>query len=280
MATATLQRGSSPLRRGPGYTTTALPPAPIPGLGARTNAGGVGGRGWTPGGVPGTGSPVPTSPITPTVSPAAAALASPVPISVTTPVDPKQAAATKGWETYSSELQAGTAAETERELQRFRDELSTGLQSEGEAAIVRGADPSLFRSRALESGKRGLLELQGRLADVSLNKRAEALSGLTTAAGAAAAERRMLHLGSLSAQQEAQRTLLEQAALQARLQEAPYERLLKLMGEMGQYGGAFEGLSGPTMTGGFKTRSYPSGGLTGGGGGGALGTGRVGSTPR
>src|SRR5512143_1721776 len=177
------------------------------GVSGRTVGGGIGGGGptqpWT--------TPESGGAASPRASPQAEALANPTPIVGSTPLDPSQAGATTGWEQYTKELSAGTAAETERELQRYRDELSTGLASEGEAAIARGADPSLFRSRALESGKRGLLELQGRLADVSLGRRAEALGGLTTAAGAGAAERRMLHLGTLAAQQEAQRTLIAQA---------------------------------------------------------------------
>jgi hypothetical protein len=168
----------------------------------------------------------------------------PEPINVTTPTDPAQERATAGWETYSKELQAGTAAETQRELQRYRDEISTGMESEGEAAISRGADPSLFRSRALESGKRGMLELQGRLADVSLNKRAAALTGFTGAAASGASERRQLHLGTMAARLGEQRLSLERADLQARLQEMPYQRLMELMRITGQYGSTFGGLQG------------------------------------
>lgn len=245
--------------------TARAPGAPgAPGVGGRDTpltrppTGVIAGPGYVPPGgdwgspAPGGGTGTGTTP--------RATYASPPPIDVTTPYDPGQERARTGWEEYSSELEAGTAAETERELQRYRDELSKGLLAEGEAAISRGADPSLFRSRALEGGRRGLLELQGRLADVSLGRRAEALSGMTGAAGAAASERRMMHLGTLAAQQEAQRTLIDQAESQARLQDRPYQRLTDLMGAIGGLlGGSsdFTGLTGTTPGGG--------GGIGGGG---------------
>jgi hypothetical protein len=205
------------------------------------------------------------------------ALGSPVPIEGSTPTDPSQLGAVEGWEQYQKELQEGTAAETERELQRYRDELSKGFMAEGEAAMARGADPSLFRARALESGKRGVLELQGRLADVSLGRRAEALSGLTGAAGAAASERRMLHLGTLAAQQEAQRTLLQQAELQARLREAPYQRLMDLLGRYGDVSGGLTGGGAGFVGGGGVSdpRARRGGGLAGPGR-----FGRAGGPPR
>src|SRR5688572_3942286 len=105
-------------------------------------------------------------------------LRNPEPINVRTEVNPMQAAAfdTTGdayrsaddaygrASKYEEEVSAGTAAETRRELQRARDEISVGMGAEGEGAMARGADPSLFRGRALAAGKRDLHALQGRLA--------------------------------------------------------------------------------------------------------------------
>ena len=201
------------------------------------------------------GAGIATTP-TPAATTQASSLANPAPVTVTTPTDPNQQGATDAWKKYQEELESGTAAETQREEQRYRDEISKGMQSEGESAMARGADPSLFRSRALESGKTGLLQLQGNLADVSLGRRAEALSGYTGAAASAANTRDQLQLGTLAAQNAAQQTELAEAELQARLNEAPYDRLLKLMSTMGMYGSEFSGLTGGSGGGGVSAPSW------------------------
>lgn len=181
----------------------------------------------------------------------------PVPINATTAVNPLQreaydvtgnayasADAAHGRAAkYEEEVTAGTAAETRRELERARDEISVGMGAEGEAAMSRGADPSLFRSRALASGKRDLHTLQGKLAGESLRARQGAVDSRTAAAGgkvtaansrvgaasAAAGEQRMMQLGTMAQRLAENRALVEQAEAQARINEMPYSRLAMLM---------------------------------------------------
>jgi hypothetical protein len=87
---------------------------------------------------------------------------------------------------YNNELESGNTAETTRTLAQARDELSVGMQKEGEAAIGRGADAGLFRSRALESGKRNIAKLQGDLADKAFGRRNDAINTLSSTATRAA----------------------------------------------------------------------------------------------
>ena len=68
--------------------------------------------------------------------------------------------------------------------------------------------------------------------------------------GGAASEQRLMHLGGLSAQAEHQRILTEQAAQQARLYEAPYQRLMELLRAQGGLLGGGVGLTGGTGGGG------------------------------
>lgn len=150
-------------------------------------------------------------------------------VNASTAVNPLEQEAADKWRGYESSLADGTNAEITRELQRARDELSVGLEAEGAAAVGRGADAGFFKSRRLEAGKRDIHNLQGRLADVALGRRAEALSGFTGAAGQAAGGQRQLHLGEQAARLGEQRLLLDQAETQARLREAPYDRLLRTM---------------------------------------------------
>lgn len=182
-------------------------------------------------------------------------LASPAPITASTPVNPMQQEAYGAAKDYSSSLMGGTNEMITRELGRYRDDISTGMKAEGEGAMARGADPGLFKSRALASGQRGMADLQGRLADVSLGKQAEAIGLQTGAAGSAAGEQRLMHLGSLSQRLQEQRALTEQAETQARLNEAPYKRLMDMMGSVAQNRDAYEAFGGG------------GGGLLGGGGG-------------
>lgn len=156
-------------------------------------------------------------------------LSKPSSVSANTAVNPLEQEAADKWRGYESGLADGTNKEITRELQRARDDLSAGLEAEGAAAIGRGADAGFFKTRRMEAGKRDIHNLQGRLADVALGRRAEALSGFTGAAGQAAGGQRQLHLGEQAARLGEQRLLLDQADTQARLREAPYDRLLKTM---------------------------------------------------
>lgn len=194
-------------------------------------------------------------------------LAHPAPITANTPVNPMQQEAYGAAKDYAGSLAGGTNEMVTRELGRYRDDISTGMKAEGEAAMGRGADPAFFRSRALASGQRGMADLQGRLADVSLGKQAEAVGLQTGAAGAAAGEQRLMHLGSLSQQLNEQRALTEQAEVQARLNQAPYDRLMAMMGSVGQNTGNF----GAFQPGGGGSILGGGGYGGGGGGGGAMG---------
>jgi hypothetical protein len=163
---------------------------------------------------------------------------------------------------YEKNLAAGTNEEITRELQRARDDISVGMKAEGEAAMGRGADAGFFRSRAQEAGKRDLSNLQGRLADAALRRRHEALGGVREAAGSAAGEQRMMHLGTLASQAENQRILNDQASSQARLYEAPYQRLMEMLrttGGLTQGGVGLEGVGGSSGSGGLAS----GGGRTG-----------------
>src|SRR5262245_32985156 len=96
-------------------------------------------------------------------------------VTASTGVDPREDYAYQRAKGYESGLADMTNEEITRELGRARDEISVGMAKEGEAAIGRGADPSLFRSRALSEGARNMSNLQARLADVALGRRNEAL---------------------------------------------------------------------------------------------------------
>lgn len=195
---------------------------------------------------------------TPSYSTQAAALRSPDDITTETQVNPGQADALNRAKNYESSVAAGTNEETTRELSRARDEISVGLKREGNAAMARGADPSLFRNRALASGARDLSNLQGRLADVSLGRRAEAIGLVGRAADSAASEQRLTNFSSISSKLEADRTNASIAETQARLQEAPYNRLTSMLQTVAQTAPAFGGFTQPVAPAGG------AGGMTGG----------------
>jgi hypothetical protein len=214
-----------------------------------------GGGGWHPGDT--SGPP----------APGAVQIGDPGPISADTSVNPMQDYAYGQAKDYASGLASGTNEEITRELQRSRDDISQGMRAESEGAMSRGADPTLFRERALSEGARNISNLQGRLADVALGRRAEANRDLTSAAQSAASEQRMMTLGSLEAQVNEQRALTERAEAQSRLNEAPYDRMMQMMRLVSDTSGSYAGLSGGA-----------GGGITGGAGGGygGYGSGSVG----
>lgn len=222
----------------------------------------------------------------------AAQLRDPAPITADTPVNPMQreaydttgnayASADEAYgraSKYEDEVTAGTAAETRRELQRARDEISVGMKNERVGAMGRGAGSALFETRAQAAGARGLNELQGRLAGESLRARNDAVNTRIAAAGgkvnaanartgaanASASETRMLHLGTMAQRLAEQRQLVEQAEAQARMNEMPYQRLASLMATTAQYADAYEPPAGVShQTGGFgpsiSTRRYVGG---------------------
>ena len=176
-------------------------------------------------------------------------------VDAATPVNPMQQYGYDRAKDYESNLAAGTNEEITRELGRARDEISVGMGREGEAAMARGADPTLFRTRALESGKRDIHNLQGRLSDVALGRRAESIGLLGGRADAAASEQRMMHLGTMSQSLAEQRLLGEQAETQARLNEAPYNRLVNTLQTVAQN----RAILGGSVTGGFlPARAQPA----------------------
>ncbi len=155
--------------------------------------------------------------------------ARPGPTIANTAVNPLEQGAVDRWKNYESGLAEGTNQEITRELQRARDELSVGLEAEGEAATGRGADAGFFKSRRLEQGKRDIHGLQGRLADVALNRREGALTGLTGASGQAASGQRQLHLGEQAARLGEDRLEIDRAETQARLRDSAYDRQLRTL---------------------------------------------------
>lgn len=158
---------------------------------------------------------------------------------------------------FEAGIANGTNEETQRELERSRDQISVGMKKEGESAMSRGADPTLFRTRALETGRRSLNDLQGTLASAALDKHTAAINseigaaggvtgaaaGTANAAQAAASEQRLTAQGNEQNRLEGQRVANETADTQARLQEAPYDRLLKTMETIGNYRDGFASLT-------------------------------------
>lgn len=183
----------------------------------------------------------------------------PEPISAETPVNPMEGYAFDRAKDYEANLAAGTNEEITRELQRARDDISVGMKAEGEAAMGRGADAGLFRTRALEAGKRDIHNLQGRLADVALGRRADAIGRLTSAGGQAAEGQRALHFGSLASRLADQRYQLDAAESQARLNQAPYDRLMRMMDSIGRYSGMLgDDSAGMLGGGGFGASAGPA----------------------
>lgn len=171
-------------------------------------------------------------------------IANPSPIVADTAVNPLEQDASNRWKSYNDDLAKGTNEEITRELQRARDDLSVGMEAEGAAAVGRGADAGFFKSRRLESGKRDIHALQGNLADKAMGRREGALTGLTSAAGQAASGQRQLHLGTMSARLGEQRLAIDRAESQARLRDAPYDRLLRTMSAYSSILGSGSGLLG------------------------------------
>lgn len=168
-------------------------------------------------------------------SSAASQFSAPAPININTATNPLEQQAFDSFASYNKDLAAGTNDEIVRELQRARDDISKGMQKEGEAAIGRGADPALFKTRLLESGKRDLHALQGQLADVALRRREGALGGMASAANAAASGQRTMHAAAAGQRLAEQRLQLDAADQQQRFNEAPYERLLKMFDTSARY---------------------------------------------
>lgn len=197
----------------------------------------------------------------------------PPPASGTTSGNPQQQDAWNYAQQYANSLPGGTNEMITRELQRARDEISVGMKSEGEAAMGRGATPELFRSRAQAAGARNLGDLQGRLADVALGRAEGAGRLLGDISGASAAEQRLMHLGTLGAELDRQRLDISRAESQARLNEMPYERLMRMMDAISRNRDAYASLT--------ELGAGGSGYFGGGGGGGStpIGGGYGGSTP-
>lgn len=210
------------------------------------------------------GIPQASEPTPYTASRQSEALRNPEPVVTSTPVNPMQSesfgmtrdsyGAAKG---LADSITGGTNEEINRELGRARDETSVGIKKEGEAAMGRGADAALFRGRAAAAGARDMGNLQARLAGVALDKKQAAVNSQVGASGnaanaaaQAAGEQRSLALGTSAQRLADSREVRERAESQARLDQAPFDRMLSLMSTVGQFGGAFSGLTGgPNGTG-------------------------------
>lgn len=208
----------------------------------------------------------------------AAALSTPV--TTTTPVDPRLQETYNSARDYNQNLAAGTNEEITRELQRARDQLSVGLEGERQGAMSRGADTGLFVNRAAEAGQRSINALQGELADKALARREGALRLQGDIAGNTAAEQRQMHLGTMAQRTADDRVGLEAQDMQARLNEAPYQRLLEMLRTAGGLSGGLSGvgmgapLGGGGGAGGVMGGSHFLGG-SGGGGSNPGGYGRI-----
>lgn len=202
----------------------------------------------------------------------------PTPIITSTPVDPMQKSAYDAWNDYNSGLANNTNTEITHEIGRARDDLSIGLGKEVEGALLRGADPNLFATRFAEGGRRSLNDLQAKLTDVALGRRAEALGGVTTSADRAASGQRELHLGTAAQSLAERRLALEAAEAKRRTTDAAYDRLLGMLGHVGDVGGMTGG------GGGFYSGSGVGGAPTAGTAAGrpraGSGSGSGGFTPR
>jgi len=151
------------------------------------------------------------------------------PVRYESPVNPGQAEATEAWKKYIAGLEAGNAAESQLALQGVRDTTSGMAKEAGESAMSRGADPTLFRSRAFASGERQAAQTSADLATRQFQRREAALSGQTGAAANAAntqinlmGENRMSSLGE-------QQLQLERDSAQQRIYDDRYQRLLEMM---------------------------------------------------
>ena len=181
------------------------------------------------------------------------ALRNPAPQTVSTPVNPLQQTAFDAANKYQSGLANNQNELINKQLATARDSISSGMRSEGIAAMGRGADPSLFRQRALAQGQQYLGHLQTGLTADALAAQGQAVNSLTGAAGSAAGNQTNLQLGTLAAQAEQQRIANEQAAMQARLYQAPYDRLAGMMGQVAQDAPAYAALGGVSPGSGYTS---------------------------
>lgn len=172
----------------------------------------------------GSGSPTPTQPIV-----------------TNTPVNPMQQSAYDAWNKYNAGLAEGNNTEITHQLQQNRDELSVGLGKEVNNSLLRGADPGLFATRYAESGRRSLNDLQAKLTDVALGRRAEALGGVTGSANLAASGQRELHLGTMANSLAQRRLDLDAADAKQRTIDSQYSRLLSMLGSIGSGLGGYGG---------------------------------------
>lgn len=179
---------------------------------------------------------------TPTPSPkpkAPAVKPKPTPVITNTPVNPMQQNAYDQWSTYNKGLAENNNTEITHQLQQNRDELSVGLGKEVNGALLRGADPGLFATRYAESGRRSLNDLQAKMTDVALGRRAEALGGVTGSANLAAAGQRELHLGTMAQSLAERRLALDAADAKQRTVDSQYSKLLSMLGSIGSGMGGY-----------------------------------------
>lgn len=196
----------------------------------------------------------------------AAALRKPAAQTTSTPVNPLQQQAfgnTQSAFNTAQGYQRGLAGNQNelinKQLATARDDISTGMRNEGISAMSRGADPTLFRQRALGQGQQYLGHLQTGMTANALAAQGQAVNSVTgaagtsaQAAGSAASNQTQLQLGTMAAQSDAQRVANEQAATQARLYQAPYDRLSGMMGQVAQTAPSYGALGGQApLTGGW-----------------------------
>lgn len=145
------------------------------------------------------------------------------PMVTNTAVNPMQKHAYDAASSWEKGIADETNLETTRELSRFRDEVSRGVQAEGEEAMGRGADSAFFRSQALAGGSRDLSNLGAKLAGENLKAHQGAIDSLTDSAGSAADQQNRMNLGTMSANIDQQRVDLDAADQQHRYGREPYE---------------------------------------------------------
>lgn len=151
-----------------------------------------------------------------------------------TPVNPLQQTAFNTAQNYQQGLASGQNAVIQNQLASARDDISAGMRSEGQSAMSRGADPTLFTQRALGQGQQYLGKLQTGLTADALQAQGNAVNGVTSAANAAAQNQTSLQLGTMANQNQAQMVSNDTATTQARLNQAPYDRLSSMMNLVAQ----------------------------------------------
>ena len=202
----------------------------------------------------------------------------PPPLTANTPVNPMQQ---QGFNNTQSAF--GNAQDFNRNIMSLQNEqnsqalmnardIGSGMAREAErGGIQRGGVgsglSSLLRNQSLDSSLRSTHKLQGELVgeglrakNAAMGNEINAAGGTASAANMAAGQQNAMQLGSWAAQNAAQQTLIQQAAEQQRLNQAPYNNLMSMIDSISRNRGAYGALGGGS-----------GGGVLGGGAMGGLG---------